>query len=89
MDVSTVLLDYLASIKHLGKKSQVGYQQRLTVFSDWCSLAGVSLEQVNNRKVQAFLDWLKANHTPHKTGVNEISSRTANNYVTNFRTLLH
>ncbi len=39
--------------------------------------------------MQEFLDWLKANHTSHKTGVNEISSRTANNYVTNIRTLLH
>ena len=31
--------------------------------------------------MQEFLDWLKANHTSHKTGVNEISSRTISNYV--------
>jgi integrase/recombinase XerD len=89
MDVPEALIDYLADIKHLAKQTQVVYRQKLTVFSEWCTVQGVSLEQVNNRKVQAFLDWLKANHTSHKTGVDEISSRTANNYVTNIRTLLH
>lgn len=37
MKVSVVLVDYLASIKHLGLQSQAGYQQRLTVFAEWCS----------------------------------------------------
>jgi hypothetical protein len=32
MEVSDVLIDYLTSIKHLDKKSQVGYHPRLDVF---------------------------------------------------------
>jgi integrase/recombinase XerD len=89
MEVSDALVDYLADIRHLATKTQVVYRQKLLVFARWCSAAGVQLQQVNNRKVQEFLAWLKANHTSHNTGVNEISTRTANNYVTNIRTLLH
>ncbi|OLB33282.1 MAG: hypothetical protein AUG45_05660 [Ktedonobacter sp. 13_1_20CM_3_54_15] len=48
----------------------------------------VQLQQVNHRKVQEFLDWLKANHTSHKTGVNEISSRTISNYVRKIHSFL-
>jgi hypothetical protein len=59
MDVSEALVDYLADIKHLAEKSQLLYQQHLTVFAQWASLQGVSLEQVNNRNVQVFLDWLR------------------------------
>ncbi len=76
MEVQTVLIDYLADIKHLGAKSQIGYQQRLTVFADWCSEQGVQLEQVNNRKVQMFLIWLKADHKPHKKEKRDLSSHT-------------
>lgn len=81
MEVSTVLIDYLASIKHLGKKSQVGYQQRLTVFTDWCSLQGVTLQQINNRHVQVFLEWLSTSHKPHKTGQVKLSTHTVAGYV--------
>jgi len=51
-------------------------------------LQRVQLQQVNHRKVQEFLDWLKANHTSHKTGVNEISSRTISNYVRKIHSFL-
>lgn len=33
MDVSEALVDYLTSIKHLGKRTLIIYQQRLTVFA--------------------------------------------------------
>ncbi len=89
MDVSEALADYLVAIKHLAKRTQIVYRQKLTVFAQWCSLQGVQLEQVNHRKVQAFLDWLKTNHRSHKAGVNEISSRTVANYVRNIHTLLY
>ncbi len=75
MDVRTVVMDYLASIKHLSKNTQVGYRQRLTVFAEWAALQGVSLEQVNNRNVQRFLDWL--------------SSHTIADYVRNIWTFLY
>ena len=76
MDVRTVLMDYLASIKHLSKNTQVGYRQRLTVFAEWASLQGVSLKQVNNRNVQAFLEWLRTNHKPHRTTKGHLTPRT-------------
>jgi hypothetical protein len=43
MDVSDALIDDLSDIKHLGKKTQAGYQQRLSVFAAWCTTQGVSL----------------------------------------------
>ncbi len=55
MDVQPVLFDYLANIKHLGHRSQLLYQQRLMVFADWCYSHDVSLEQINNRQVHAFV----------------------------------
>jgi site-specific recombinase XerD len=76
MDVRVVIMDYLADIKYLRKNTQVGYRQRLTVFVTWCSLQGVSLEQVNNRNVQAFLEWLKTNHKPHRTTKGYLSTHT-------------
>lgn len=89
MDVSEALVDYLADIKHLAEKSQLLYQQHLTVFAQWASLQGVSLEQVNNRNVQVFLDWLRVNWKPHKAGLTEISSRTLADYVRNIWTFLY
>ncbi len=41
-----------------------------------CSEQGVQLEQVNNRKVQMFLIWLKADHKPHKKEKRDLSSHT-------------
>ncbi len=73
MDVSDALVDYLASIKHLSHGTQTNYQQHLEVFSDWCGNNGIKLEQVNNRAVQRFVEWLKATRRPHKAGLTEIS----------------
>ena len=81
MDVSDALMDYLTDSKHLGKKTQAGYGQRLSVFAEWASLQGVQLEQVNNRNVQAFLTWLAANHRPHSKGKQQLSSHTIASYV--------
>lgn len=81
MDVSVVLLDYLASIKQLRRETQAGYHQRLSVFVQWCTQQGVSLEQINNRNVQAFLEWLVANHKPHKTGQAKLSTHTLAGYI--------
>ncbi len=80
MDVSDVLVDYLAGIGHLGKRTQVGYQQRLSVFAEWCSGHEVQLEHINNRTVQAFLVWLVAHHTGQKKG-QALSTHTIAGYV--------
>jgi integrase/recombinase XerD len=81
MDVASTVMDYLASITHLAKRTQVVYQQRLTCFAEWCSASEVSLEQVNNKTVQAFLEWLRTNHTPRKTGKEALSTDTIAGYV--------
>jgi len=89
MDVSEALVDYLADIKHLAKGTQRVYQQHLTVFAQWCTSQGVELSQVNNRNVQAFLEWLRAFHKPHKAGQTEISSHTLAGYVRNIWAFLY
>lgn len=81
MEIADALVDYLQSIKHLETGSQLGYQQRLTVFAAWATLQGIALEQVNNRHVQAFLAWLKEHHRPHKAGKTELSTHTLAGYI--------
>jgi integrase/recombinase XerD len=89
MDVSGAVVDYLADIKHLSKNTQEGYRQRLMCFAAWCSDAGVSLEQVNNKAVQRFLDWLRTNRKPRKPGKEELSTYTTAGYVRAIWALLH
>jgi CRISPR type IV-associated protein Csf3 len=74
MDIVDAVTDYLADIKHLGKKSQAGYRQRLTVFACWVKDAEMHLEQVNKRQAQAFLLWLRTSHKPHKAGKEVLST---------------
>jgi len=81
MDVSTALTDYLLSIGNLGKRTQLVYRQRLLVFASWCTEQHVKLEQVNNRQVQAFLEYLRTTRKPHKQGKTQISSVTIGDYV--------
>ena len=59
MEVSEALVDYLRDITHLNKRTQAAYRERLTVFAQWATTQNVPLEAVNNRKVQAFLVWLR------------------------------
>jgi integrase/recombinase XerD len=89
MDVASAIMDYLASIKHLSKRTQAGYKQRLGVFSEWCSGQGIPLEQVNNKTVQRFLEWLRMNHKPRKSGKGELSTHTTAGYVRALWTLLY
>ncbi len=63
MEVQPALFDYLAANRHLAYRSLLLYQQRLSVFSQWCASHNVSLEQINNRQVQAFLDHLRMSHS--------------------------
>jgi len=89
MEVSTVAIDYLASIRHLGKGSQTNYKQRLTVFADWCSLQGITLEQTNHTTVHHFIEWLITSHKPHKSGQEQLSSATTTGYVRVILSFLH
>src|SRR5260221_504546 len=51
MNISDAIVDYLLDIKHLAKKSQLLYQQHLTLFAEWANLQGVSLEQVRTLSI--------------------------------------
>ncbi len=89
MEVQDAVTDYLLDNTHLEKRTQAVYRQRLTVFADWCKDAGFMLEQVNNRRVQAFLAHLRATHRPHKKGDRELSTHTIAGYVRFIRTFLY
>lgn len=89
MDVSEVLGDYLTSIRHLAKGTQILYQQHLKVFSEWCTGQGVELEHINNRRVQSFLEWLRISRKPKKRGQTEISSATIADYTRSISAFLH
>ncbi len=89
MDVLDTVMEYLQNIKHLAKRTQIVYRQRLTVFAQWCSGQGIPLEQVNNKTVQAFLEWLRTNHKPRRTEKQELSTHTTAGYVRCIWALLH
>lgn len=89
MDVLDAVMEYLQDIKHLAKRTQIVYRQRLTVFAQWCSGQGIPLEQVNNKTVQSFLAWLRTNHKPRRTGKGELSTHTTAGYVRCIWALLH
>ncbi len=89
MEVESAVTDYLLDISHLEHTSQTGYRQRLTVWASWCLLHQVTLSAVNNRNVQAFLAWLKAERRPKKRGEKQLSSHTIAGYVRFIRTFLY
>lgn len=89
MKVSDALVDYLASIKHLTPGSQRVYQLHLKVFAEWCTEHNVMVEQVNNRQVQAFLEWLRTSRKPHRADKTKISTHTIAAYLRNIWTFMY
>lgn len=89
MDVSDVVVDYLAAIKQLNAGTQRLYERHLKTFAEWASLQGVTLEHINNRNVQAFLEWLRVTHKPRKRGSEQISTYTIAGYVRSIWTFLY
>lgn len=89
MDVSEVLVDYLHDIRHLSQGTRQQYQYHLTEFAQWTAQEGIHLEQVNNRVVQSFLEWVRATHKPHKNGKEALSTRTLVGYVQSLKAFLN
>jgi integrase/recombinase XerD len=89
MEMSEAIRDYLADIQHLAPRSRANYQSRLKVFARWADEQQIGLEQVNNRNVQAFLSWLRAERKPKKAGQAVISSYTIADYVRIIWTFLY
>jgi integrase/recombinase XerD len=89
MEVQTAVSDYLASTKHLEETTQLGYEQRLNVFAEWCKHEKILLEQVNNRNVQTFLAWLRETRTPKRHDRTQISTHTIAGYIRSIWVFLH
>ncbi len=87
MDVSEAAEEYFASIKRLEMGTRQGYEQRLGVFADWCTVQGICLEQVSRRIVDSFVEHLHATHTSHKG--TPLSSYTTAGYVRCIRAFLY
>jgi site-specific recombinase XerD len=83
VDVASAVADYLMDQGHIAKRSLIQYRQRLQMFAAWCGQQHVTLEQVNNRSVQAFLEHLREHSAPSKHDKSHISSRTVGNYALN------
>lgn len=73
--------DFLGSIKKLARKTQEEYSQRLGVFVAWCTEQRIMLGDVNRDVVDAFVEHLKATHSPARNDRAELSSYTLANYV--------
>ena len=81
MAVLPAAREYLAAMRgKLTAHSHRDYRQKLTVFAEWCSAQGVTLEHVNQRTVDQFVDHLRATHHGSKTG-QAISTYTLAGYV--------
>lgn len=68
--------DYFSSIKRLKPLTQKEYQYKLGLFVDWCTDHHVSLSEITARRIDDFLEHMKATHQPCKAGREELSSRT-------------
>jgi integrase/recombinase XerD len=88
VDIAPVITDYLSDLGHLNKRSRKHYQQQLRTFASWCEQENIALEQVNNRTLHAFLDWLREHRSSSRSG-QPISSRTVWDYANNIVVFLH
>lgn len=81
MDIREARDNYLLDIKQLGKRTQLDYRYKLRIFVEWCERQKppFQLEQINNSVFALFLEYLKENHSSHKTGC-AISSQTLAGY---------
>jgi len=91
MIVRDAVQEYLSSIRRkLEQRTQVGYQQRLGVFADWCTASGISLEHFSKRSgyriVDDFIEYLITTHPGKKGQV--LSSTTVRGYVISIKVFL-
>jgi site-specific recombinase XerD len=87
MDIREAIEEYLGSITRLETGTRYGYEQRLGVFSDWCTAQGICLEQVRAKVVDTFVLHLKATHTSHSG--DPLSSYTLQGYIRCILAFLH
>lgn len=89
MNIREVAQEYFTSITTtLHPRTRASYVQRLTLFADWCALARVQLEQVDNLVVHRFLVQLYETRKSHKAGKTALSMQTLHGYLRVIRAFL-
>jgi integrase/recombinase XerD len=88
VNVLEAITDYLCDQGHLEKRSLKSYRQRLSVFGKWCEQEHIELENINNRVVQTFLDYLREYHASSRRD-RPISSHTIYDYTNYIVIFLH
>src|SRR6266702_2592828 len=82
LPVRACMLAYLAATRSgRNPASQRLTTGRLLVFSDWCDLQDIGVEQVSARLVADFIEHLSATHKARKRGETVMSSVTIAGYV--------
>ncbi len=87
MDVTEAIEEYLGSITRLETGTRAGYEQRLGVFTTWCTEQGIPLEQVRAKVVDRFVAHLTETHRSHAG--DPLSSYTVAGYVRCILAFMH
>lgn len=90
MNIREARDNYLLEIKHLDKRTQKDYQQKLRTFVEWAERQrpAIQLEQVSNGVFAQFLDHLRQTHSSHTPG-KPISTHTLAGYHRAVRVFLN
>lgn len=89
--VQEAVASFLASsrVKRLRPSTQTEYRSELSSFVQWCESQQVTLDQVNAKQVDAFLDHIKATHHPNLTHKKELSTYTLAGMIRVVKTFLN
>ncbi len=76
--VQEAVASFLASthVKRLMPNTQTEYTSELGTFANWCAGQHVTLDQVNAKQVDLFLEHIRSTHKPHQVHRKEVSSYT-------------
>jgi integrase/recombinase XerD len=89
--VKPAVQEYLAAThRQRTAESQRHYTWQLYAFADWCDqVACISLEKIDARAVDAFLDYYETTARPHKQGATAISKVTIAGLVQIIKTFIN
>jgi len=88
--VRTAVAEFLsATRRNRTAESQKNYHWMLYSFADFAETQGISLEAVDGRTVDGFLDHYQASHRPSKPGATTIAASSLANMVTVIKAFLN
>ena len=76
MNVKDAVEEYKYAILECSHKTQIGYAQKLDVFTQWCEEHGLSLEQVKLGEVRKFIEYLRTQPSPRSGKPYSMTMRT-------------